>query len=80
MAISPNPGSGKFTVNAKLADKGNVEIRVLDLSGREVMSKILGDSDDINEQIDITEEVNGVYFLVIQQGEQQFNAKLMKQN
>ena len=80
LAISPNPGTGNFSVNARLANMGNVVLRVLDITGREVYTASLENVDAFRRHINISSEPSGVYFLTIIQGDQQFNTKLVKQD
>jgi hypothetical protein len=78
--FSPNPSNGQFNLAFELPEKKATRVLVLDQMGRKVNEEILGNfSGTYKNQIDISSRPNGVYFLIIAQGEKQFTRKIVKQ-
>ena len=75
--IYPNPTSGNFTVETnKPNSTESIDISVYDQLGRKVHQKPNAGS---IEQLDLTEQGKGVYFIKIQVGNEFFNKKLVVQ-
>ena len=75
--IYPNPTSGSFTVETKKSNLAeSIDISVYDQLGRKVHQKPNAGS---IEQLDLTEQGKGVYFIKIQVGNEFFNKKLVVQ-
>lgn len=69
MKMYPNPNDGKFNLNFNLKTKGDTEVIVYDMQGKQVYSEKLPNfSGDYNKAIDISSNTKGVYFVKIQQG------------
>lgn len=80
LQFAPNPNDGDFTLTFDLPNTGDTEIRVYDGNGRQVYYEMLGNfSGKYSNRINISDEPNGIYFLLITQGEQQFSKKIIKQ-
>ena len=80
VTFSPNPSDGKFNIAFNLPEEGETKIRIVDLNGREVLNNNIGViSGNYAQEIDITGEPNGVYFMFIIQNERQFYKKIVKQ-
>jgi type IX secretion system substrate protein/receptor L domain-containing protein len=71
MSISPNPTSG--LINLQFAGSGNGLIRVFDSQGHEII-KIPED----NSSIDLSAVQPGLYFLVLENSQQRFSARVLK--
>lgn len=78
--FSPNPSNGQFQLNFDLPEQQNTRVMVLDGMGRKVHEELLNNFDGhYSNRIDIGSQPNGVYFLIIAQGEKQFTRKIVKQ-
>lgn len=76
ISIFPNPSNGKYVVKFDNIST-NVDIRVLDINGKQVMKR---DNADINNLIiDISDYDNGVYLLNIISDKKEATFKLIKQ-
>jgi hypothetical protein len=63
--VYPNPTSGSITVEADLANSGNVTIAVFNTLGALVSETTLSGSSQINQIIDLTAQANGVYIVKV---------------
>lgn len=62
--LFPNPGSGQFTIMAEMEYTDDFIITFTDMIGRQIRPDIsLLNVTNINEQIDLDEQPNGVYFI-----------------
>lgn len=78
--FSPNPNNGQFNLEFELPEQRATRILVFDQMGRNVHEEMLSNFDGrYKDQIDISAQPNGVYFLIIAQGEKQFTRKIVKQ-
>lgn len=78
--FSPNPNNGQFNLEFELPEQRDTRILVFDQMGRIVHEQLLGNFDgSYKDQIDISSQPNGVYFLIIAQGQKQFTRKIVKQ-
>lgn len=76
--VYPNPGNGKISVSFNAAAKGDVLVSITDAKGNEVYSKSLKDfSGEYFNQIDISDQGKGTYFLKITQGDDSITKKLV---
>lgn len=74
----PNPNDGKFTLDFNLPIKGLTSIKIYDLSGKEIYSNDLGKFSGLHsENIDISGEAEGIYFLQIKQDRKTINRKII---
>lgn len=78
--FSPNPSNGQFQLNFELPERQNTRVMVLDGMGRKVHEELLNNFDgQYSNRIDIGSQPDGVYFLIIAQGDKQFTRKIVKQ-
>jgi hypothetical protein len=69
MRLYPNPNDGKFNLNFTLKNKGDVEVTVYDMQGKQVYNEKLSNfTGEYNKPIDISSNAKGIYFVKIQQG------------
>jgi hypothetical protein len=77
LMIAPNPGNGLFRVypGGQLVD--NATIRVFDLTGNIVYSRIAGIGSEA--LIDLTNLSDGLYIIVVDNGSDRYTSKIIKQ-
>lgn len=64
--VYPNPNNGLFTLNVNSSDVNQLAIRVVNIQGQEVYAKNnFNNINTINEQIDLTENADGIYFVIV---------------
>jgi len=63
LIVTPNPTSGKFTVQNLTFNSENTTYEIVDVSGKIIKKGILESAEDI---IDISSSEKGIYFLKIQ--------------
>jgi photosystem II stability/assembly factor-like uncharacterized protein len=64
--VYPNPGSGMVRLEMSLAEPGDVQVKVLTLTGQEIMSKTYqSNTGQISEALDLTRQSKGIYYLLI---------------
>lgn len=69
MNLSPNPSNGKFDLNFNLRSKGDTEVSVFDMQGKQVYNeKLSGFEGEYKKSIDLSNNNKGIYFVKIQQG------------
>lgn len=69
MKLYPNPNNGKFNLNFTLKNKGDAEITVYDMQGKQVYNERLPNfQGEYNKPIDISSNAKGIYFVKILQG------------
>lgn len=77
--ISPNPTEGKFNLEFELSNMESVVVKVNNESGKSVYSKkVKKFSGKFSEQIDISKEEAGTYFILIRQGDKIIKNKIEK--
>jgi hypothetical protein len=76
MSVYPNPSNG--LVNMRLADvqSEDVKVVVMDIMGKELMHKTIKANDLQVQELDLTKQAKGIYFLRIQTGDQVYSKKL----
>lgn len=80
MKFSPNPNDGNFELGFELADEAPVTVRIFDPNGRQVYTEALSDfTGTYNNQIDVSEGSDGVYFLVVEQNGKTYSRKVVVQ-
>lgn len=78
LTFSPNPGKGKFDLGFELVKKGDVEIRITDLNGKELFKESLKNfKGEYKKQIDISDNSKGIYLLNIRQDNRQLCKKIV---
>jgi len=74
----PNPNNGKFILSFMLEKKGNIEIKIIDMSGKEIYKESVKDfSGNYSKDIDISGKNKGAFFLIIKQGKDSFIKKII---
>ncbi|MBI9066818.1 MAG: hypothetical protein JEZ09_05955 [Salinivirgaceae bacterium] len=75
--VYPNPSNGIFNLNISKPQKTDYTIKIYDVLGSLIYSKILKGETKIMEQINISENTKGIFFLKIESNEGLlFNEKL----
>lgn len=78
LKFSPNPNEGKFDLSFKLDKKQAVQIKIFDVQGKEVYSEKVSEFDGkYNNNIDISENGEGIYILQIIQGKKASTNKIV---
>lgn len=78
--FAPNPSDGFFNLSFELPEKKSTRVLVFDQMGRKVYEEILNNfGGSYKNQIDISAQQSGVYFLIIAQQDKQFTRKIVKQ-
>ncbi|MBL4592569.1 MAG: T9SS type A sorting domain-containing protein [Flavobacteriales bacterium] len=78
LKFSPNPNDGKFDLSFKLNKKEPVLIKIFDVQGKEVYSEIISDFEGkYSNNIDISNNGEGIYILQIVQGEKVSTSKIV---
>jgi len=77
LSVYPNPSNGSFTLKLNLRASEEVSIKAINSLGQEVLARELSGLSGANEySIDMTAQVNGIYFLNVRAGDQSKNIKL----
>jgi subtilisin-like proprotein convertase family protein len=64
--VYPNPSNGVFTLNVNTTDVNELDIKVMNIQGQVVFVKNNFDNvSTINEQIDLSDNANGIYFITV---------------
>lgn len=80
ISFYPNPNNGKFNLKFNVDNKGNTEIKIYDINGKEVYNELLKNfKGNYDKAIDISTEGKGTYFLNITQNGKVLNKKIMIQ-
>jgi C-terminal processing protease CtpA/Prc len=78
--FAPNPTDGTFTLEFDLPSTEKTRVLVLNATGAKVHEEILGRFDGhYRRSIDLSDQPNGIYFVVIAQGNSQFTRKIIRQ-
>ncbi|MFM1874889.1 MAG: hypothetical protein RL266_626 [Bacteroidota bacterium] len=78
--FAPNPNDGLFNLSFELPEKKSTRVLVFDQMGRKVYEELRNNFDgSYRNQIDISAQQSGVYFLIIAQEDKQFTRKIVKQ-
>jgi S1-C subfamily serine protease len=78
--LYPNPTKGLFRLQFDLPEKGLTEIKVLNAAGRLIYEYELGNfSGEFSDDIDISQNGTGTYFLQIRQGDKFASKKVILQ-
>ena len=76
----PNPNDGKFNLSFQSESKSAVSIKIYDISGKEVYSKLISNFDGaFDEKINISDKGKGNYFINISQNDKVLNRKIVIQ-
>lgn len=78
LGFYPNPSSGKFNLSFVLVNTGDVNIKILDATAREIYNEEIKDfSGNYSKEIDISDHKKGVYFIIINQGDKYTSKKIV---
>ena len=78
--LYPNPTQTSFTIEVQANSKLNLQMKVMDFRGREVMNeqRVLHSGKN-TESIDVAELASGIYFVELRMGEEVLRRKLIKE-
>lgn len=81
-SIFPNPSSGLFSLQFNLKEAENINVKLLDTSGK-LIEQLMTDKNygtgEIKIDFDLSEKVNGIYILEIKVGEEIFGKQIIKE-
>jgi endoglucanase len=77
-SVHPNPTSGLFTLTSDALTNRNTEVDILDMQGKVMQSRTIANSQKINENFDIRQLQNGVYFIRIKGMNESRTLKIIK--
>ncbi|PCJ27194.1 MAG: hypothetical protein COA97_04290 [Flavobacteriales bacterium] len=78
LKFSPNPNNGKFDLSFKLDKKQPVQIKIFDIQGKVVYSeKVVEFDGKYSNNIDISDNGEGIYILQIVQGNKASTSKIV---
>lgn len=77
MQVYPNPSRGQFTLDLRLAQPEAVQVRVLDLQGRELRRQRASSSLHPQLDLDLRQAPRGTYLLEVQVGEARLHTRVM---
>lgn len=76
--IYPNPGKGIFNITIDLPAKGEVDVKIFDLTGKMIyVNEIPGEKNTLNFQIDLSGYAKGIYQLLLKTDKSIFNKPLI---
>lgn len=76
--IYPNPTDGMLNLNLDTEKKGDIEIRITNMSGQQVYDeKIIGINGTLNKSIDIKEQPKGIYLFSLITDKGKFDKKIV---
>lgn len=78
--LYPNPSKGMFKLQFDLPEKGQTEVKVYNAAGRTIYEYELGNfSGDFSDEVDISQNGTGTYYLQIRQGDKYAAKKIVLQ-
>ena len=78
LKFSPNPNDGNFELNFRLKEEKPVQLKIVDLKGKEVYNELISDfNGKYSNKIDISENGKGIYILQIIQGNKASTNKIV---
>ncbi len=78
ISLFPNPSNGQFSLAWKNMQKGNLAVKVMDISGKEVYDSAfeVADSKRGQAKIDLSQVGSGIYILRATMGDKSWNMKV----
>ncbi|WP_299754658.1 alpha-amylase family glycosyl hydrolase [uncultured Pontibacter sp.] len=78
-SVYPNPAQGTAILHLESPYRGQVQLKVADITGRTVLVKTVTKSQDVlKEQVQLQNLVNGLYYIQIATGDERSVQKLIK--
>jgi membrane-associated protease RseP (regulator of RpoE activity) len=78
LSMSPNPNRGMFNLSFNLPTSGETTVRVFNSNGRAIYEYELGNfSGSFEDEVDISQNGAGNYFLYVMQGDKVFTKKIV---
>lgn len=79
MNIFPNPSNGLFTIEMNASKAGNFNIDIINIQGQVVYSKQINQDGFYKDQIDLSNEARGIYYIRINDSNDMKVSKIMIQ-
>lgn len=79
MNIFPNPSNGLFNLEMNASKAGNFNVEIINIQGQVVYSKQINQDGFYKDQIDISKEAKGIYYIRINDGMNMQVSKIMIQ-
>ncbi|MCB2196816.1 MAG: choice-of-anchor J domain-containing protein [Bacteroidetes bacterium] len=79
MNIFPNPNNGMFTLEMNASKAGSFNVQIINIQGQVVYNKEVNQDGFYKEQIDISNEASGIYYIRINDGKNTKVSKIMIQ-
>jgi len=76
MSVYPNPSNGLINLRLAGALPENVKITVLDMLGKEITQMTINGNNLQTQELNLTAQPKGIYFLKVQTGDQVYTKKL----
>lgn len=78
MVVYPNPNTGRFTIDVSVPKSGNLEIRIFNATGIQIMhEKVMQIEERYSKQYDLGEYPDGLYFLQLKGEGISFSKKII---
>jgi hypothetical protein len=78
IGVYPNPGNGRLNIALNNALKGEVTVRIMDITGREVYRHVFNNVMNQTLPVDISNEPSNLYFITISDAHNTVVKKFMK--
>ncbi|MBR9920707.1 MAG: T9SS type A sorting domain-containing protein [Bacteroidetes bacterium] len=75
--FGPNPTAGDLSLQLQFSETTDLQVQVLDLTGKVVYNNAAKSVQSANYEIDLTEKAGGVYFLQIIMDDQQLTERIL---
>lgn len=75
--IFPNPGNGQFSLQAENGELLPVSIQIVNYFGQIIFTKTENGKSIFPVEIDLSDQQNGIYFIIINDGKTNKNGKIM---
>ena len=78
MTVAPNPSEGEAELRFHLEERGEVQIRVVDMKGKVHLEKrMMAEKGELLERLDLSSLPSGTYTVVVEQREKRFEKKIV---
>lgn len=75
--LYPNPNKGSFIIIYKSSDIADLQVYVTDLSGRKIYQKIIKNTGNINELVELPNVSAGTYIVTLVDGDRKGSSKII---